>query len=157
MAKKKFPEISEALGAGASVDRIIQAILIFVQREAFSPEEAADICGFSRATFYNQLNAGHIRAKVLHPSEPHLSSRRTLILRSEILRYLEELPDYVPMHRRALLARAYPSLGPEGARGNAPVETEPRLDSPFHKERHNVAEGVNAGQRPSRNTKGWEQ
>jgi hypothetical protein len=60
---------------------------------AHSVEAAAYAAGVSGQEMYNKLNAGKIRGIKW--------GKRTLILDSELRRYLESLPAYVPAHPRA--------------------------------------------------------
>jgi len=52
---------------------------------AYSPEEAAKVIGLSKAGIYRLLRAGKLRCRK--------AGHRTLILASELERYLNELPE----------------------------------------------------------------
>ena len=52
----------------------------------FSVKEFCEIVGIGRTTFYQEVKAGRIKAKKM--------GRRTLITKSELERFIEELPSF---------------------------------------------------------------
>ncbi|WP_085442425.1 helix-turn-helix domain-containing protein [Magnetofaba australis] len=57
-----------------------------ISRLAFSPSEAASVSGISRCGIYQAINKGQLRAKK--------HGARTLILKDDLLSFLNERPDF---------------------------------------------------------------
>jgi excisionase family DNA binding protein len=61
------------------------------EREAYTIEQAAEASSISRPILYDEINAGRLRARK--------RGRSTLILRSDLLAFLEALPIVDPKAR----------------------------------------------------------
>lgn len=63
-----------------------------LEKFAYSIRDVSQMASLSRVNIYKALKKGDLSAKTY--------GRRTLVLRSELLRFLDELNDYLPAQKQ---------------------------------------------------------